>query len=281
MIVYMDAVFLLNALVDYLLLVVCGQVTEAARRKGRAVAAGLLGGVYATVSLLPDWRFLSGWLWRGVMSLLLCWIAFGGNRNLIKRCIVLWGLASMFSGIVFLLTELFSAPASMIGGAIYYPLTFAALVLTAGGSFAVFLWGIRSFHHRGGDLAEVSVRLQGRSQQFLALRDTGNTLRDPISGTPVLVADAAILLMLLPELKLEKNALEHPEKLLKQVYEAEPTLRPRLIPYKTVGVSRAMLLAVAPEEIWVDGTRETLLMAFSPVPVSDGGAYQALLGGKL
>ena len=40
-----------------------------------------------------------------------------------------------------------------------------------------------------------------------------------------------------------------------------------------------MLLALRPEWMQVDGKEEKMLVAFSPVTVSDGGGYQALLGG--
>lgn len=53
----------------------------------------------------------------------------------------------------------------------------------------------------------------------------------------------------------------------------------RLLPYRAVGVSHALLLAVR-----VDGARiggedyGPLLVALSPTPVSDGGGYSALIG---
>ena len=58
-----------------------------------------------------------------------------------------------------------------------------------------------------------------------------------------------------------------------------PQLHPRLIPYKTASTEQGMLLALRPEWMQVDGKEEKMLVAFSPVTVSDGGGYQALLGG--
>ena len=54
----------------------------------------------------------------------------------------------------------------------------------------------------------------------------------------------------------------------------------RLLPYRAVGVERGMLLAVKADSVTV-GTENfgRLLVALSPTPVSDGGAYQALIGG--
>jgi hypothetical protein len=68
---------------------------------------------------------------------------------------------------------------------------------------------------------------------------------------------------------------------LERLEREHPTLRPRLIPYKTVGRDQGMLLALRPQQVTVEGKRETLLLGCAPAPVSDGGGYEALLGGTI
>jgi stage II sporulation protein GA (sporulation sigma-E factor processing peptidase) len=127
---------------------------------------------------------------------------------------------------------------------------------------------------------QVELTLLGKTLQFTALHDTGNTLRDPLSGCPVLVTDWQLLAKLLPELSLTAADFSSPQALVPRLRLVKPALSPRLIPYKTVGVSHGLLLALRPEEVKISGKQETLLIAFSPVAVSDGGHYQALLGGR-
>ena len=55
---------------------------------------------------------------------------------------------------------------------------------------------------------------------------------------------------------------------------------PRLIPYRAVGVASGLLLAL-PCEITIGTETKHGLVAFSPTPVSDGGAYDALTGGVI
>ena len=55
--------------------------------------------------------------------------------------------------------------------------------------------------------------------------------------------------------------------------------RPRLIPYRAVGVSEGMLLAL-PCSLTMDKQTWRGLAAFSPTPLS-GGAYQALVGAAI
>jgi stage II sporulation protein GA (sporulation sigma-E factor processing peptidase) len=280
MTVYVDEVFVLNGLIDYLLLRVCAKLTLAPLRSGRILLAGILGGLYAVVSLLPGWTFLGNLLWRCVSTGGLCFVAFGSSPGLLRRSVVLILLAAAFSGLVLLLTELLSAPAALIGGAVYYPLSLGVLVLTAGGSYALISWGLGRLVQHGGDVEQVELTLLGRTLRFTALHDTGNTLRDPLSGCPVLVTDWQVLSELLPELSLTSENFLSPQALVPRLRQEKPELSPRLIPYKTVGVSHGLLLALRPEEVKISGKQETLLIAFSPVAVSDGGGYQALLGGR-
>ena len=53
----------------------------------------------------------------------------------------------------------------------------------------------------------------------------------------------------------------------------------RLLPYRSVGVDRGLLLAVRVDRAVVNGAdRGAMVVALSPNPVSDGGGYGALLG---
>ena len=53
----------------------------------------------------------------------------------------------------------------------------------------------------------------------------------------------------------------------------------RLLPYRSVGVDRGLLLALRVDRAVFDGVeRGPLLVALSPTPVSDGGGYRALVG---
>ncbi len=276
MTVYLDGVWLINGFVDYLLLAVSGNLTAAPIRRGRLILAGALGGIYGVLCLLPGWSFFGNLFWRCVMGGGMCLVAFGPGRTLMRQFGVLFLLTAAFSGIVLLLTELFSAPGSLMAGGVYYPVSMGTLVLTAGGAYGLISWALGRLRHHGGDIAAVEIDLRDHTKRITALRDTGNTLRDPFSGEMVMVTDAEVISSLLPELG---TLHQEPQLLLEQIRRAAPELRPRLIPYKTVGVAHGLLVAVRPREVRISGKKERILLGISPAAVSDGGGYQALLGG--
>lgn len=279
MVVYLDVVVALNGLLDYLLLMVCGRVTASPLRRWRIAFAALTGGIYAGVSLLPEFSFLGNVVWQLVFGGLLCLIAFGPGRCLIRQCVVLILLAAAFSGLVLVLTELFSAPGAMVGGRVYYPISLGVLLLTGGGAYGLMKWGLGRLRHHGGDVAELEIMLHENRVRLTALRDTGNTLKDPISGCQVLVADWTVLQRLLPQADLRQERFLEPAGLMTELSGQVPQAAFRLIPYKAVGVEHGLLLALRPEEVKINGRREQLLVGFSPVRISDGGGYEALLGG--
>ena len=105
-----------------------------------------------------------------------------------------------------------------------------------------------------------------------ALRDTGNTLQDPLTGRPVLVigADIAGKLTGLSVQQLKRPA----ETLCSGVI---PGLR--LLPYKTVGEAGGLLLALKLNNVRIGSWRGSSLVAFAPETIGNG--YEALTGGNL
>ncbi|MBO4212331.1 MAG: sigma-E processing peptidase SpoIIGA, partial [Oscillospiraceae bacterium] len=121
----------------------------------------------------------------------------------------------------------------------------------------------------------------GRRLSCNALRDTGNTLSDPLTGEPVLVARWQLAARLLPELGLSRAQFEDPGALLLRLGLARPGLRVRLIPFRAVGTSGGLLAAITMDRITEDGAPSPArLVAFSPTPLSDGGDYEALVQGS-
>lgn len=128
---------------------------------------------------------------------------------------------------------------------------------------------------------KVQVAIDGKAKDFTALYDTGNTLRNPVDGRPVLVMEQAALLELLPKTEAdilkEKNA---PETAMARLYSAGSRLRFTLLPYRSVGMETGLLLAVRSDYIALSRRRiPRTLIALSQGPVSDGGGYCALWGG--
>ena len=281
MVVYVDQVFFVNAAVDLLLLKTAVSVTGAGVRPWRLWAGAGVGGLAAVLACVPA----LGWLGRLPGAALpfagLAALCFGWRGRAWKSWLWFFCVCCGFAGLTLAVCGLLRIPAFSRGGVVYYRVTGRLLVLLAGAVYAAVRLCLDRFaRNRGRELVRLELTLAERSLSCLALRDTGNTLSDPATGEPVLVARWQIAARLLPELDLRREAFEDPAGLLVRLEAERPTLRARLIPFRAVGTDGGLLSALRMDRITEDGRPvRTRLVAFSPTELSDGGGYEALCQG--
>ena len=252
MTVYADGVFLLNFLVDFLLLMGAGKLCGHSVRVLKTLLAAVLGGIYACACLLPGFGFLGNLLWRMVSLCAMSAVAYGLSVSALRKGVVF----------AFLCFALGGAVSGMGKGGLWGILSAAAVVF--------FLCAV-GFREKIGHAVYVPVELSyGEKHLHLtALQDTGNTLTDPITGRQVLVVGAETARQLTG---LTRQQLRNPVESIGVL----PGLR--LIPCHTVGGSQ-FLLGMRLDHVKIGKWQGSSLVAFAPEGLSTDGAYQALTGG--
>ncbi len=280
-VVYVDTLFLLNALVDYLLLLCSARLAGEPLERLRFALGAVLGGGYAVAIFLPGLGFLERPLCRLAAAVLMAVAAFGGGRRLGRQTAIFFALSCAFAGGVLAISLLGGTGLSLNRGVIYSGMDLKMVLLSAAGCYAALSLLLQKAGRHArftGELKEVRLELGERAVELTALTDTGNTLTDPVTGRGVMVVEGARLMDLFPpEQRPDGAALRDPAGALEGLTAAGG--RFRLLPYRSVGVDRGLLLAVRVDRAVVDGEdRGAMVVALSPNPVSDGGGYAALLG---
>lgn len=280
-VIYVDTLFLLNALVDYLLLLCSARLAGEPLSRLRFALGAALGGSYAVAIFLPGLGFLEHPLCRLAAAALMVLAAFGGSRRLGRQTAIFFALSCAFAGGVLAVSLLGGQGLSLNRGVVYSGMDLKIVLLSAAGCYAalsLLLQKVVKHTSFTGELKQVRLELGERAVELTALTDTGNTLTDPVTGRGVMVAEGARLGPLFPpEGRPDSQALRDPAGALERLTGAGG--RFRLLPYRSVGVDRGLLLAVRVDRAVVDGAdRGAMVVALSPNPVSDGGGYTALLG---
>lgn len=252
--VYLDLVVLLNFAVDLMLLLAADHIAGHRPNVKRCALAAGIGGAYAGLCLLQRFAFLGGVVWRVAVLAFMGLCAFGRNRTAIRR------------------TVMFVFLSLALGGAV--------MLLSAGGFFAVLLGAamllfmcLYAFSARlGSRFLPVTLTYMGKCQRFFALVDTGNVLKDPVSGSNVLVVSPVVAQRLLG---LTQQQLQDPA--LAVLQSGIPGLR--LIPYRSVGCNSGMLLAMEFQDVQIGREKGRVVLGFSPNGFGDAAQFQALTGG--
>ena len=282
-VIYVDTLFLLNALIDYLLLLSAARLAGEPLRRLRFAAGAALGGLYAVAIFLPGLYFLSRPVWRLTAAAGMLAIAYGGTRRLVRQGFLFFALTCAFGGGVVAIELLGRRELTLGNGVFYSALDLKTVLLSAAACYmvlTVLFQRLAAHTQASGQLVPIRLRLLERQVELTALVDTGNTLSDPVSGQPVMVAEGDSVAGLFPSERRPCPAdLRDPSGFLSRLPEGVWRGRFRLLPYRTVGVDRGLLLAVRADGLAVNGREQgPVLVALSPTPLSDGGGYRALIG---
>lgn len=253
--VYLDLVMLLNFWVDFMLLLGTNRLAGFPARPWRCAASALLGAVYSGACLLPGFRFLGNPLWRLVSLCLMGMMAFGSDGSALKR-----------SGIFLLLSMAMGGIALCVGRGDMLSLALCA-------AFCLLL-SVVSFGGQVGGRVYVPVKIayQGNTASLIALKDTGNALRDPVTGEQVLIISPEVACRLTG---LTVQQLQRPLETM--VLRPVPGLR--LIPYHSVGNAGGLLLAKRFEDVTIGDKLQSAVVAFAAEGLGKGEVFQALTGG--
>lgn len=282
-VVYADSVFTLNAVMDYLILTAVAKLSGQPQRRGRYLLTALLGGGYAVAVFLPGCGWLGSWWGKLLAGGIMAAAAFWGQERLLRLILLTFGISCGLAGSVLALAALTGSTIPMAGGVFYTDVDVRVLWLAAGGAYLLLTVVFRASARQGlrGDLLRVRLYLSPkRSVRLTALRDSGNSLRDPISGQPALVVSYQALTGVWPppvDRLMEGYPRRGAAELLPLLHEAAPELRFCLLPYRSVGVTDGLLAAFHCPLAEIGGQRyRNLTVAVSPTALGDG--YSALWG---
>ena len=264
-VIYGDVLFVINFAMDFLSLYLTGSLLSLRRRTLHLVLAASLGALYAVVSVFAGGNELISFAVSAAVSVLMCYTAYGGRRII--------GTSAVFIGVSFMLGGSITALYGIINksrhvlingeiGTLYSEIPPMWLIILAAVSALIScIWGrLRSKRRR---TVEVSVITAGRCAKFEALSDSGNLLREPISGLPVIAVSPDIMRELVPD------DIYSPFSECDLSGLAERDLhfarRVRLIPASSV-TENALLPAVRCDKIIIDGCERDGLLALGKLP---------------
>ncbi len=274
-VVYIDLLFLLNLIANYLLLLAAGRMAGATLIRWRITLGAGLGALYAAFIFLPKLVWLAHWPCKLALGVLMAAVAYGGERHLLRVTVLFFGASAALAGAVLGLELLGSISLTLEHGVFYTPLDIRLLLLIfVACYFILSLFFRRTGQHRR-ELTRLKIIFDTGTADLTALRDTGHTLTDPVDNRPVVVVCWQALIGVLPSWADPSDPIQSVERC-----HAAGSRQARLVPYRAVGVECGMLLALRAQQVTVDGKpMGRLLVALSPTAVDDGGGYQALIGG--
>ena len=252
MTVYVDEIFAVNMIMDWLILQTVGSLAQCGRNILRLTVASFLGAAYSIAIILCGIDFLRAVPVKIGYSVLMILIAYPFiSFHQTGRLMAWFYLVSfVLGGASMAAMYLFGQPYMQTwSGIALIEIDFHLFWLAAGFGLTIIFAGML----RGRLLQDVTmkrqivtacIRFDNRSVEIPLLADTGHCLTDPLSGKSILIAEQNKLIPLFPvtvQQLLQMHDVCCADMFIKLSEHKEMNGRWRLIPYQTVGSQDIML----------------------------------------
>ena len=275
-VVYVDLLFLLNLVTNYLLLLGSGRVVGAALKRIRIALAAGFGAIYAVMIFLPGMTWLALLPIKLSSGVLMVLIAYGGERRMVRAAVAFLAASAGLAGMVLAIELLGGTSLLLENGVLYSEIDLRLLLLIAIICYCILsLFFRRTGSHARHEFVTLKVELLYGFTEVTALLDTGHSLADPVTNQPVVVVDTAAIAHLIPVKIDPANPVEGVKKCRLAGINGV-----RLIPYRAVGTDCGILLAMQSKSVTIGERRlGALLIALAPNRLDGGEGYQAIIGG--
>lgn len=289
MTVYLDIVLIENLFMNYIILLATGFIIKINLNHLKMIISALVGAIYAILSYMEIFPFYSTMIVKIGLSIAMIYIAFTpkGIKSLFKHLIMFYLVSFVFGGCAFALLY-FVKPEDifMINGV--YIGTYPIKIVLLGGivGYIVIYSGFKFVKKRiskKGLIYDIEIKVNENYTKLKAMLDTGNQLKDPITGNPVIVVEKDSLYEILPGTLLNRTE----EIIGGEWNENEENIsyraRFRIIPFTSIGKQNGILLGFKVDKVTIITDTENIIcknviVCIYNQKLAKTDAYSALIG---
>ncbi|MGF2615566.1 sigma-E processing peptidase SpoIIGA [Rossellomorea vietnamensis] len=269
MVLYLDVIWLLNLLIDSILLVMTAVFLKRHLIWWRIFLGGFIGSLIVLFSFTP-YAYISGHpLMKLFFSMIMVFTAFGFKRfrfylgNLLMLYFSTFLTGGILIGIHYFLrfdnslqSSMFLASVKGFGDPISW--VFVMFALPASWYFARGrMNSIETVKIQYDQLVDIQIEMNGLNLQLKGLVDSGNQLYDPLSKSPVMLVSTDKLEEIIPaeilQLSEDNDRFMSGDHSLPGKWEE----RVRFIPAQSIGKKSQLLIAYKPDSIKIRKGKET------------------------
>ena len=271
-VIYVDILLVINLAVDYLVLFGTARLAGAKFARLRGLLGAAVGALYSLVILFDLSRIIFA-LTKLAVSAVMVLIVFGKRKpkEFFRLLTIFYICGFLFSGFMMLINSLVHTDSFFVkGGIVYFEFSAIGIVVSGTAAFVVTEVLRRLFRHgEPEECSMIRIFYEGKSTVLKGFMDTGNSLSEPFSGTPVAVASAESLENIIPEdmLSAIKNECLSTKFGLK------------LVPCKTVSGS-VLMPAFRPEKVFIKTENGEFEAEDIMIGISPNAPYKTLIIGK-
>lgn len=287
-VVWVDVLVLENFFMNLFLLYLLDRLTGSRQIWWKLGLASLAGALYVVVVFFPDLHILYSFLMKFLVSMVMIAIAFTpySFRQFLKLLLLFYLETFIIGGCIIAVFYIINGDIDAAYGSLLIN-SISSSYLIYGSIISIIFVKLgfdyfENYYKTENNKIKLDVYMNKRKCSITALIDTGNTLKDPITNIPVIIAYVKAIADLFPD-NVKKNIIEEEnyESVIKDIVNSSLKTRIRIIPYKTIGNDDGMLYGIVVDMIVTRAKPDSMIiknpvLALYNKPISSENDYQAL-----
>ena len=272
MTIYLDIVFLENALMNYIILYATGFVQKRKMKNFKLIISSVLGALYAIISYLKIIPIYSTLFMKILLSVIMIYVAFNNEnaKQLLKNLLLFYLASFVIGGCALAMLYMISPKrVSFQNGVLVgtYPMKITLIAGLVGFFIIQYSFSLNKRQMKIKDLlCELEIVVNNKKLKMKGYIDSGNTLKDPISKKSVIIVEKDVMQEIVDVNKLIGG---------------DENLKIRLIPFKSIGKQNGMLIGIRPEYVKIKYNENQIITKKVIIGIYDkkiSKNYSALIG---
>ncbi len=294
MTIYLDVVIVENLIMDAIIIYATAIVLKVKIRHLRIIISSLIGAIYSVLSYISDLEIYNNLFLKIFLSIVMVYIAFSPQniKTLMKQILIFYLTSFLFGGVAFALIYVIKPQEILMKNGLFlgmYPLKTVFLGAIVATAILITAFKVVKNNITKKDMmCNVSIELNNKTVNIKTMIDTGNMLKEPISGLPVIVVENTALYELIP-----KEILDNLDDILGGDFQKIPDnikstyiAKLKWIPYSSLGKQNGMLVGIKADKAIVEKDdqvieHDNVIVGIYNKSLTKRGEYRGLIGVEL
>ena len=288
MTVYIDVIFIENLIINYIMILSVAIILKKEKKHIRFILGSIIGSIYTVITYVTGVAIYTNFIFKFILSIVIVYISFYPQtiKKMWKDLLYFYLVTFVFGGVAFAVIYIVKPQDIFMKSQI----ELETIII---GSIIAFILIFLSFKIIRGKLkkdnmySKIEIILDNFKIKTMAMIDTGNFLKEPITGKPVIVIEHTLLYEIIP-----KQILNNLENIIGGDFNNVPEdirlkyiTRLKMIPFSSLGKQNGMLVGIKADKVKIFENeseniieKEDIILGIYNKSLTKMGEYRALLG---
>lgn len=290
MTIYIDVIFIENIIMNYIILLANALVLKIKINHLRLILGSAVGALYTVIAYVIPNKIFSDFFLKLLLSIIIVYLSFKplSLKKMLTELLTFYLTSFVFGGAAIACIYIFKTQNILMkDGILLENFSLKTVIMSAIIALiviAITFKIVKSKFSRRDMYKEIEIILDEKNIKVNAMVDSGNMLKEPITGKSVIIVEHTCFYNILPKEILNNlenilgGDLENIDEEVKNKY----LKRLKFIPFSSLGKQNGMILGISPQFVKICGEEEkeikNSIVGIYNKSLTKDGSYRALIG---